>query len=555
MTHRQARRSAAPHIAAPASHSSTHPLLSSFPFGLLRLSAMSVRKRARITKPEQSHTPRDETSATQPTPSTPSAQWSTLPPESLQHISTFLLRSPRLSSFVRTNIVQLLRISFVCANWRNMVYSSAGHINFWSAIGPLSVVESKRHEQQFYIANRWRLLPLVPTILPTLRHVRVLVIRFGSPPVANVIAVLQSLPLFTRLVTLDSILPWACVPHDRQAREEARDALRRAFAAVASYPTTQLTSLSLHFPERVRPADVTTLRRLCSSALELSLSTDELQLMAWGSKPLYDRVWKAHRVQSLFLPPQTWREYLSDDDQLNVTTLAKALPSCTHLHLHAQQDPSDVHRLLRQFGRRLLFLHSPAATISQLPSADVQYTALTSLSLSDDGTHDWSGEGISDTLASLSSYCPQLNELTVVSRMLAPWRDVAVSLAPIPQLRYLHCHIESARIVVQGTLPQPFQTMLTPNLTHLSLTLDQSQAVPVLLFLNAQQRLPQLTRFHIRCSQSQPDWKQMWVEEKERLKSRLGAVWCEKEEEVVRWRADRVWRRSVGLADPARTIL
>ena len=41
-----------------------------------------------------------------------------------------------------------------------------------------------------------------------------------------------------------------------------------------------------------------------------------------------------------------------------------------------------------------------------------------------------------------------------------------------------------------------------------------------------------------------------WSEAVDKLREQLGGVWCDRWDDVVRWRADRVWRRSAGLPDP-----
>ena len=100
--------------------------------------------------------------------------------------------------------------------------------------------------------------------------------------------------------------------------------------------------------------------------LELSLSANELLLMAWGSNPLYDRVWKARGVRSLVVPTQAPPSYLSDD--LVVTTLATSLPSVNYLRLDAVFEPADgASKLLRLLSGQLQFSSAPAPSLASCP--------------------------------------------------------------------------------------------------------------------------------------------------------------------------------------------
>ena len=91
-----------------------------------------------------------------------------------------------------------------------------------------------------------------------------------------------------------------------------------ALAAIAGNTRSRLKSLALHCPTSIQP-NVRVLRRLCSSAHQLSLSANELLLMAWGTDALYDQVWMTHSVESfallassiLFFLAESWSQQRS----------------------------------------------------------------------------------------------------------------------------------------------------------------------------------------------------------------------------------------------------
>ena len=97
--------------------------------------------------------------------------------------------------------------------------------------------------------------------------------------------------------------------------------------------------------------------------------------------------------------------------------------------------------------------------------------------------------------------------------------------------------------------------MLTPNLTHVAFVLAKQQALAVSQFITTQYRPPQLSHCDVGLLSAEASevTDNEWLEVRATLTERLGSVWCEKEDDVVRWRADRVWRRSVGLLDEAET--
>ena len=116
-------------------------------------------------------------------------------------------------------------------------------------------------------------------------------------------------------------------------------------------------------------------------------------------------------------------------------------------------------------------------------------------------------------------------------------------LASLPRLRYLSFRTNCVLDALYTSLP--------PTITHLLLEPFHRQAIEMPDKFNFG-LLPHLTHFHVRCRSplSVLDISR-WALAQARMKLQLGAAWCEKENDVVRWRADRVWQRSVGLPDEA----
>ena len=141
-------------------------------------------------------------------------------------------------------------------------------------------------------------------------------------------------------------------------------------------------------------------------------------------------------------------------------------------------------------------------------------------------------------------------ELTVIGLPFYLWRSSPARQTTLARLRYLHVdgqHSYSSQRELQP--PQPFD-LRTPNIVHLALhTSFVMQTVPLLQSIDMQ-RCPLLTHCHIRHDPSADDETQALFE----LRARLGNVWCISDNYVARWRADRVWRRSVKLPDPREFI-
>ena len=320
-----------------------------------------------------------------------------------------------------------------------------------------------------------------------------------------------------------------------------QDALNTALAAIAGNTRSRLKSLALHCPTSIQP-NVRVLRRLCSSAHQLSLSANELLLMAWGTDALYSRVWKAHSVESFVLPAPS--DYLIN--KLIIATLATSLPSCTHLHVDNKQEASSVSTLLLHLGSRLSFLRCDSASLLQLPSAAISCIALVSLCIFDRHPCESRIQQVTDVFRCLTA-CASLVELTIIACGAADvWPEGTAYYTPLPQLRHLHIHNQRGLCNDQMV---PRYANLTPSLIHLALVLIQGQPVSLFDWIDTQ-RLPLLTHLHVGYTTPSLSNRE-WAAAVERLKVRMSAVWCEKEDDVARWRADRVWRRSLGLPDEA----
>ena len=107
-----------------------------------------------------------------------------------------------------------------------------------------------------------------------------------------------------------------------------------------------------------------------------------------------------------------------------------------------------------------------------------------------------------------------------------------VLLASLPGLRYLHLRTDRAVDIRQ------LYTSFAASITYLVLVLPTAQAVPLMQLMQARP-LPQLSLCHVGHSHGSEDTSE-WTEAKARLRERLGAVWCEKKDDILRWRADRV---------------
>ena len=142
--------------------------------------------------------------------------------------------------------------------------------------------------------------------------------------------------------------------------------------------------------------------------------------------------------------------------------------------------------------------------------------------------------------------CPSLTELTVIGCQQKHWPMETVSIAVLPQLRYLQLHTHRLFSPMQ---PDQLTPLCSPSLSHLALVLAAGQPTWLLDLIDTQ-RLPHLTHCHVSCITPASQHTE-WTAARERLKARLGSVCCDKEKDVARWRADRVWRRSVGLSDHA----
>ena len=520
---------------------------------------MSARKRARTSRhapPVSQHEPL----AGQATPLT--TRWHTLPPELMQLVTTYLLGSPP-STF---SFIQLLcRLSAVCVDWHGMVYrtdSGAGRADLWAIAGTASVVKSL-NGRKVSVAGRSFRVAVLPHALASLRHVRSLLLDFGGRRTLQGMAEgLDELQLYTRLVSLDLDLTSAYGNQPTKAHGRAQEALNAALDAVTRHPTP-IFSLAVRClcgtpdPDAVRPT-AGALRRLFSSVQQLSLTASELMLMTRGTdspggSSSSDDAWIAQSVRSLVLPSRSYW-HLSTDRA--VETLTAALPSVVMVNVQSERDVAIVSALLRRVCNRLTFLRATTDQLLRFPSEAPSYSSLTSLFLVD--IVYWQSSRLSDDqicgiFASLTD-CTVLRELTVITTVITcartPFPVRALFLAALPLLTYLHLRIDQP--LTGNDVQQLCSTLLTPNLAHLALALHESQSVDTLQAIDAQlHQLPHLAHFFIGRIHSPTRLSGEWREERRRLSERLGDVWCEKEDDVLCWRADRLWRRSVGLSDEA----
>ena len=207
-----------------------------------------------------------------------------------------------------------------------------------------------------------------------------------------------------------------------------------------------------------------------------------------------------------------------------------------------------VCRLRQRMGSRLSFLRCDTALLVPLASTTASCTALVSLCIDVRYVNsDCEEREMSAVFASLI-VCPSLTELSITAcaQYPRPGRAAIVHVNGLPRLRFLHIHVYSG---ARETYLRPPWSILTPNLTHLALVLHQSQLTSLAASIDSQ-RLPQLTHCHVSCNRLSTERTES-IQARTRLKERLGAIWCDKEEYVVGWRADRVWRRSVVLLDRA----
>ena len=298
------------------------------------------------------------------------------------------------------------------------------------------------------------------------------------------------------------------------------------------------------------------LRRLCSTVQQLSLSADALLLMAWGPardsscafvRPSGSFSGRAPDRYISFLLPFRWSQFYIDD-QLRVQLFpAVPLPSSSNLHLHVErEDEAAINALLERQGDRVEFLSIRNPSLQNVLSAAVVCTALTSLCITSEYTSGLREDQLSSVFAGLAQ-CTSLTELTLVVGNTPVWDMEPVQMVSLPQLRHLHLNTHCALHQIDSRPGQP-ANILTPSLTHLVLVIDLRHATALCRSINTQ-RFPHLTRCHLRCTQRWGRESSGWREANASLRARLGDVWCEKEEEVIRWRADRVWRRSIGLPD------
>jgi len=91
----------------------------------------------------------------------------------------------------------------------------------------------------------------------------------------------------------------------------------------------------------------------------------------------------------------------------------------------------------------------------------------------------------------------------------------------------------------------------TPDITHLTLILDRSHAESLVQYNQRPAAATPHVLSHRAVYEHREADNSAWSETRDRLKEQLCAVWCEQEDDVVRWRADLVWRTNVGLPDQA----
>ena len=460
-------------------------------------------------------------------------------PFALFHQAASLLCSSGPSLYL--SIQLLCRLSTVCSEWHDLVYRDRGNSerDFWSSFDTISIVPS---EHQFSIAGRVHSTRVVPAAVSSLRLVRSLLMRFGRELPLGGVVIIERLVRYTRLVSLDLDLgQFVLASLGSQQHVDVQKALNAALAHFAS-GHKQLTALALHCLQHIHPA-ANILRHLCSSVKHLSLSANQLLLMAWAADPLFARVWKTHSVESYAICA---RDYLSKP--LVVTTLATALPSCTHLSFDHGQGASSMNALLWRLGGRLTFLRAPTASLLQLPSVAPILIALTSLSIVDSEVCGWSAGADQQPLrlpadqlpepSGIDCHCSQARCVARTSLCVPRIPPSAAALAPtfLPHAAQ------------NGTPPWPLYTILTPHITHLALVLGSPQPVSLLQSINFQ-TLPHLTHCHVNSIVPSMESNRSWDEARTHLSQELGNAWCEREDDVVRWRADRIWKRSVGLPD------
>ena len=488
---------------------------------------MSARKRARTSEPEPSLG--KSTLLT--------TSWRSIPAELLQQVVTFLLNP--FGSVTRTDVRLLYSLSRVCVDWRGMVYcDSVRHVDFWSSFGTLSASQdrfgskfSMLDDNQQYSDDR------VPRILHTLRTLRSVWLYFAissNNRLFDMAAILHPLQHYTRLTALDITMM-----EFHRLKRAMQDNVNTALDAIArrAHP---LASLALRYSKRSQLPTVDVLRRLCSSVLQLYLPPHALVMMAGQG----ESVWKMQSVRSFVQRRLMHAEQEHLGSESVVATFDAALPSLTHLHIEAANEADTA--LLKRIGSRLTSLLCSPASPCHIRAIGVACTALTSLCVHL-STITWATDDISTAFQCVQS-CTALTELTVILRD----RGVkgVVSTMPLPQLRYLHIDFEADRYAADRAAEQAEQLyiMLTPGITHLLLTLRDWRPVPLSNSINLQ-RLPLLTHCHIRCKQSHDSRTTGWEKEGARLQQQLGAAWCEERDDVVRWRADRVWMRSIDLPD------
>ena len=161
------------------------------------------------------------------------------------------------------------------------------------------------------------------------------------------------------------------------------------------------------------------------------------------------------------------------------------------------------------------------------------------------GLHIWQLNNVFQAAAS----CATLEQLTVIAQERCAWayRPVPVQLAMPNRLRYLHfrTHRELDFPHLQHA---EFDIPLPATITHLALVIDEAQGKSLLHTIDTE-HLPHLTHCHVNCRH--PTDNRGWQAAIQAVRQELGAERCEKEEDVMLWRADRVWQRSVDLPDDA----
>ena len=204
--------------------SARHPLLSAsfylFPFLPPHLSpAMITRsrsKRARTSEPASTPTrqPKQQR-ASQTTPLT--HVWHTIPPELLQHVTSYLCASVTAS---HADIELLFRLSSVCAAWHRTVNceSSMRRVCVWSCVGTATVSFDQR---KMAIAGRPILAPALPAALSSLRHLRSLLLRLSiRSDLERLEAAIGTLQTYRHLSGLHLDLTSAYIANSGDSKEE-----------------------------------------------------------------------------------------------------------------------------------------------------------------------------------------------------------------------------------------------------------------------------------------------------------------------------------------------